>query len=52
MMNNFIYSIPTTICFGKGQVDKLPAAIKEYGDKVLLVYGGGSSSKTASIGSS
>ncbi len=42
MMNNFIYSIPTTICFGKGQVDKLPAAIKEYGDKVLLVYGGGS----------
>lgn len=41
MMNNFIYSIPTTICFGKGQIEKLPAALKEYGDKVLLVYGGG-----------
>lgn len=41
-MNNFIYSIPTTTCFGKGQIEKLPAAIKEYGGKVLLVYGGGS----------
>lgn len=41
-MQNFLYSIPTKVAFGKGQLDNLPAFIKEYGDSVLLVYGGGS----------
>lgn len=41
-MQNFLYSIPTKVAFGKGQLDHLPAFIKEYGDSVLLVYGGGS----------
>ena len=41
-MNNFTYSIPTTVFFGKGQVENLPGAIKQYGKKVLMVYGGGS----------
>ena len=40
-MNNFTYSIPTTVFFGKGQVENLPGAIKQYGKKVLMVYGGG-----------
>ena len=40
-MNNFKYSIPTTIYFGRDQLDHL-ADLKEKGTKVLLVYGGGS----------
>lgn len=40
-MNNFKYSIPTTIYFGRDQLDHL-AELKEKGTKVLLVYGGGS----------
>ena len=44
-MNNFTYSIPTTVFFGKGQVENLPGAIKQYGKKVLMVYGGGSIKK-------
>ncbi len=45
-MENFIYNIPTKIAFGKGQVRMLPEFIKEYGSKVLLLYGGGSIKKT------
>ena len=41
-MNNFTYQIPTEIYFGKGQIHQLGAAIKKFGKKVLLVYGGGS----------
>lgn len=41
-MKNFFYNIPTKIAFGKGEIQKLPDFIKEYGDSVLMVYGGGS----------
>ncbi len=42
-MNNFIYSIPTTAYFGKGQINILGEAIKAHGgSRVLLAYGGGS----------
>lgn len=42
-MDNFIYSIPTTAYFGKGQINILGATIKRHGgSKVLLAYGGGS----------
>ena len=41
-MLNFDYSIPTKVFFGKGKISVLPAEIKKYGSKVLLVYGGGS----------
>ncbi|MBU3180319.1 iron-containing alcohol dehydrogenase [Clostridium psychrophilum] len=44
-MLNFDYSIPTKIFFGKGKISVLPREIKEYGSKVLLVYGGGSIKK-------
>lgn len=39
-MENFMYSIPTKIYFGKGQIEKLASCIREYGNKVLMVYGG------------
>lgn len=41
-MLNFNYSIPTKIFFGKDKINVLGKQIKKYGDKVLLVYGGGS----------
>jgi hypothetical protein len=45
-MDNFIYSIPTTAYFGKGQINVLGETIKTYGgSKVLLAYGGGSIKK-------
>jgi len=43
-MNNFTYSIPTKVYFGKGQISHL-TELKESGNKVLLVYGGGSIKK-------
>jgi len=42
-VNNFIFSIPTTAYFGKGQIKILGETIKAHGgSKVLLAYGGGS----------
>lgn len=41
-MNPFVYSIPTDIYFGKGQIERLGAIVKARGDRALLVYGGGS----------
>ncbi|WP_047983892.1 iron-containing alcohol dehydrogenase [Ornithinibacillus californiensis] len=41
-MNNFTYYNPTKLIFGKGQLDALPEQVKQYGRKVLIVYGGGS----------
>ena len=43
-MNNFTYSIPTKIHFGKGQISHL-YELSESGNKVLLCYGGGSIKK-------
>ena len=41
-MDNFVYSVPTTIYFGKGQVKHIGEIISTYGKNVLIVYGGGS----------
>jgi butanol dehydrogenase len=41
-MINFNYSIPTKIFFGRDKINVLGKQLKEYGSKVLLVYGGGS----------
>lgn len=46
MLGNFTYSNPTRIHFGKDALDELPAELEKYGDRVLLVYGGGSIKKT------
>lgn len=40
-MYNFTLQLPTTIHFGKGQISHL-SELKQSGDHVLLVYGGGS----------
>lgn len=45
-MNNFIYEIPTKVYFGENQLQgNLSQEIKKYGNRVLLVYGGGSIKK-------
>ena len=49
-MNNFDYTIPTTIHFGKGQISSLGEEISRLGKSVLLVYGGGSIKKTGIYG--
>lgn len=43
-MYNFSFQIPTTIHFGRGTISFL-TELKDYGKKVLLVYGGGSIKK-------
>ena len=47
-MENFIAYNPTKLHFGKGVVQHLGEAAKEYGQKVLLVYGKGSVLKNGS----
>lgn len=44
-MENFIFHAPTEIYFGKGQIQKLPNILSDYGKNVLLAYGGGSIKK-------
>lgn len=41
-MLNFNLQLPTQIIFGQGKIDELGNEILKYGNKVLLVYGGGS----------
>ena len=45
-MLNFTHAIPTKLYFGKGQIEKLDAALRGFGKNVLLAYGGGSIKKT------
>ncbi len=40
-MYNFRFAVPTTIYFGKGQIEHLDE-VRESGSRVLLCYGGGS----------
>jgi alcohol dehydrogenase YqhD (iron-dependent ADH family) len=44
-MNKFIYNIPTKVYFGENQLGNLGRVLSEFGNKVLLVYGGGSIKK-------
>jgi alcohol dehydrogenase YqhD (iron-dependent ADH family) len=44
-MENFTFFNPTKLIFGKGQIDQLTTEVPQYGEKVLLVYGGGSIKK-------
>lgn len=46
MLGNFTYSNPTTIHFGKDSLDQLSTELAKYGERVQLVYGGGSVKKT------
>ncbi len=41
-MRNFTFWNPTKLIFGRGQLEQLKTEIPKYGNKILLVYGGGS----------
>lgn len=41
-MINFEYQNPTRVVFGKGSIDKLSNEVLNFGNRVLLVYGGNS----------
>lgn len=41
-MNPFTFYNPVTLHFGADAMEKLPQELAKYGDKVLIVYGGGS----------
>ena len=45
MIDNFTYSTPTKLIFGKGVIKDLASVIGRYGKNVLLTYGGGSIKK-------
>ena len=46
-MNNFIFSYPTKVYFGKGCVKEyLASLLRSYGPTVMLAYGGGSLKKS------
>lgn len=45
MLGNFVYCNPTKLYFGKNALDNLGYELAKYGDRVLLVYGGGSIKK-------
>ena len=45
-MKNFIYDVPTKVYFGPNQIENnLSKELKQFGSKVLLVYGSGSIKK-------
>ena len=46
MIDNFTYSTPTKLYFGRDAIKDLPGVIAQYGKNVLLTYGGGSIKKT------
>ena len=45
-MINYIHDIPVKLYFGKGQISNLSSSLSQFGEKVLLAYGGGSIKKT------
>ncbi|AYC29930.1 iron-containing alcohol dehydrogenase [Paenisporosarcina cavernae] len=44
-MNAFSFYNPVKLIFGKGQIEQLQKEIPQYGNKVMVVYGGGSIKK-------
>ncbi|MBR0384999.1 MAG: iron-containing alcohol dehydrogenase [Erysipelotrichaceae bacterium] len=45
-MENYVHDVPTKVFFGKGMISHLDEALRQFGTRVLLVYGGGSIKKT------
>ena len=41
-MKNFHYHMPVDLFFGEGQISQLASQLQRFGNRVLLVYGGGS----------
>lgn len=46
MLGNFTYCNPTVVHFGDKALDALRGELNQYGDNVILTYGGGSIKKT------
>lgn len=46
MLGNFVYSNPTKIYFGKESLENLEKELENYGENILLTYGGGSIKKS------
>jgi len=44
-MLNYVHNIPTKLFFGEGQLCRLDGALRPFGKRVLLTYGGGSIKK-------
>ncbi len=44
-MQNFHYNIPTEVFFGRDEIKNLGVNLKKLGNRILLVYGGGSIKK-------
>lgn len=47
MLGNFTFHNPTKLYFGENSLENLSKELDKYGEKVMLVYGGGSIRKTA-----
>lgn len=45
MNSRFVYDIPTRVYFGENQFENLGKEVRQYGNRVLLTYGGGSIKK-------
>ena len=46
-MENFQFFVGTNVLFGKGQLERLPSSLAQFGKNVLLTYGGGSIKRTS-----
>ena len=44
-MNEFVFQNPVKLIFGKDSISNLPNELSAYGDRILVVYGGGSIKK-------
>ena len=42
MLGNFTFHNPTKLYFGENSLENLSKELGKYGEKVMLVYGGGS----------
>ena len=50
MLGNFSYCNPTKLYFGEKALKSLKLELGKYGDKVLLIYGGGSVKRNGVLG--
>ena len=48
-MNNFVYSAPTAVYFGKGEEERVGKLIKDLGVKMVLIHYGTNSAKQSGL---
>lgn len=48
-MNNFVYSVPTAVYFGKGEEERVGKLIKDLGVKMVLIHYGTNSAKQSGL---